>query len=138
MWSFVGINATFVLITWYLYSILKFTKDSYWLKSGIFSLLQNFSNLIFGFGGFYLLVRVLDKDQMGTWVLFTIVTSMLEVARIGFIKYGFIKLRAEAKPEDHGKLLTASLTLNVILHLWFLLECCSSVAFLPKHGRALN
>ena len=54
---------------------------------------------------------------MGSWVLFTIVTSMLEVARIGFIKYGFIKLRAEAKPEDHGKLLTASLTLNVIFAL---------------------
>jgi lipopolysaccharide exporter len=91
---------------------LKFSKDSYWFKSGIFSLLQQTSNLVFGFGGFYLLVRVLSKDQMGGWVLFTTFTSMLEVARIGFIKYGFIKLRAEAREEDYGKLLTASLAIN--------------------------
>ncbi len=42
---------------------------------------------------------------------------MVEVARVGFIKYGFIKLRAEAKEEDHGKLFTASLAINVAFAL---------------------
>jgi lipopolysaccharide exporter len=87
-------------------------KNPYWLKSGFYSLLQNISNLFFGFGGFYLLVRVLDKNQMGTWVLFVTVTSILEVARVGFVKYGFIKFRAELKEEDQAKLYTAALTLN--------------------------
>ncbi|MFM9840187.1 MAG: flippase [Cyclobacteriaceae bacterium] len=96
---------------------MKFSKDSYWFKSGIFSLLQQTTNLVFGFGGFYCLVRVLSKDQMGGWILFTTVISILEVARIGFIKYGFIKLRAEANEEDQGKLLTASLAINTAFAL---------------------
>jgi lipopolysaccharide exporter len=96
---------------------LKFNKDSYWIKTGAFSLLQNLTSLIFGFGGFYFLVRVLDKNQMGGWVLFVTVTSMLEVARVGFIKFGFIKFRAEENEENQGKLFTAALVLNIIFAL---------------------
>jgi lipopolysaccharide exporter len=96
---------------------LKFNKDSYWFKSGIYSLLQNLSTLVFGFGGFYLLVRIIDKNQFGGWILFIQVTSLIEVARVGFVKYGFIKFRAEATEHDHGKLLTASLALNAIFAL---------------------
>ncbi len=54
---------------------------------------------------------------MGSWGLFTIVTSMVEVARVGFIKYGFIKLRAAAAAADQDKLFTAALTLNLIFAL---------------------
>jgi lipopolysaccharide exporter len=73
--------------------------------------------MIFGFGGFYLLVRLLDKPHMGSYTLFITVTSMAEVARVGFIKYGFIKLRADAKEDDHGKLYTAALALNACFAL---------------------
>jgi lipopolysaccharide exporter len=73
--------------------------------------------LIFGFGGFYLLVRIIDKDQFGGWNLFLLVTSLLEVARVGFVKYGFIKFRANADEQDQGKLMTAALTLNTIFAL---------------------
>ncbi len=83
----------------------------------MYSLLQNLSTLVFGFGGFYLLVRIIDKDQMGGWVLFVQVTSLIEVARVGFLKFGFIKFRAMADDKDQAKLLTASLTLNTIFAL---------------------
>ncbi len=83
----------------------------------MFSLLQNLSTLIFGFGGFYFLVRLLDPSDFGGWSLFVQVTSILEVARIGFIKYGFIKFRAELKEVDQEKLFTAAFVLNVAFAL---------------------
>jgi len=91
---------------------LKFNLNSYWFKSGIFSLLQNLSTLIFGFGGFYFLVRILSKEDFGGWTLFLTVTSILEVTRVGFIKNGFIKFRAAASEELHGVIFTASFILN--------------------------
>ena len=78
----------------------------------MFSILQNLSTLVFGFGGFYLLVRVLSKEDFGGWTLFLTVTSLLEVARVGFVKNGFIKFRASALEEMHGTIFTASLLLN--------------------------
>jgi lipopolysaccharide exporter len=92
---------------------LKFSKNSYWLNAGFFSLLQNASNLLFGFGGFYLLVRLLNKPQMGAYTLFVTVTSIVEVARVGFIKYGFIKLRAEAPDDQRNQLFGSALALNL-------------------------
>lgn len=96
---------------------MKFSKDSYWLKSGIYSLLQNASTLIFGFGGFYFLVRILDKNQFGSWSLFVTVTTILEVARGGFVKYGFVKFSGGADKEDQKKIFTASLFLNSLFAL---------------------
>ncbi len=63
------------------------------------------------------MVRIIDKSQMGGWVLFIQVTSLVEVARIGFLKYGFIKFRALTDEKDQGKLLTASFALNVFFAL---------------------
>lgn len=74
--------------------------------------------MLFGFGGFYLLVRLIDKPQMGSYTLFVTVTSMVEVARVGFIKYGFIKLRAEASESDHGRIFMAALALNIFFALF--------------------
>ena len=91
---------------------MKLNLNSYWFKSGIFSLLQNLSQLVFGFGGFYFLVRLLSKEEFGGWTLFLTVTSMLEVARVGFIKNGFIKFRASATEELHGTIFTSSFVLN--------------------------
>lgn len=91
---------------------MKFSKNSYWLNAGFFSLLQNASNLVFGFGGFYLLVRLLTKPQMGAYTLFVTVASIVEVARVGFVKYGFIKLRAEAPENERHQLFGSALALN--------------------------
>lgn len=73
--------------------------------------------MLFGFGGFYLLVRLIDKSHMGSYTLFVTVTSMMEVARVGFVKYGFIKLRAEAKEQEHAQVFTAALCLNIAFAL---------------------
>jgi lipopolysaccharide exporter len=96
---------------------LKFTRDSYWIKSGTFSLLQNLSNLLFGFGGFYLLVRLLSKSDFGAWALFVTVASICEVARVGFIKYSFIKFWSSETEDLRDYLFSAALVLNVLFAL---------------------
>jgi O-antigen/teichoic acid export membrane protein len=97
---------------------LKINWNSYWIKSGSFSLIQNVSALVLGFGGFFCLVRILDKADFGAWALFLTVTSLFEIARIGFIKNGFIKYLASSEAKDHNSIFTASLVLNLILTLF--------------------
>lgn len=80
--------------------------------------MQNISSLIFGFGGFYLLVRTLSKEDFGGWTLFITATSIFEVARIGLIKNGFIKYRAANDESIHGVIFTASLILNFCFALF--------------------
>lgn len=75
-------------------------------------MLQNVTTLIFGFGGFYFLVRILDKPQMGSWGLFISITAIVEVARGGFVKYGFVKFASGANINGQRSLFTASLFLN--------------------------
>lgn len=102
-----------------------FGKSSYWVKSGFFTILQRFSLLLFGFGSFYILIRLLTKDDFGTWSLFLSITSLIEVARSGLIKNALVKHLTTAADEDHAKIITASLWLNIILTaisvllLWF-------------------
>lgn len=93
---------------------MKISKDSYWIKSGTYSLLQNISTLLLGFGGFYLLVRLVDKSDFGAWSLFVTVAAICEVARVGFIKFGFIKFWNSEEPSERANIFTASLTLNVL------------------------
>lgn len=61
-----------------------------------------------------MLVRVLDKSHMGAWGLFISVTTVVEVARGGFVKYGFVKFRGNATSEEQKKLFSASLLLNIL------------------------
>jgi lipopolysaccharide exporter len=61
-------------------------KSNYWLKSGTYTILQRFFNVLFGFGAFAILVRVMPKNEFGVWALFVSVTSLIEVARIGLIQ----------------------------------------------------
>ena len=88
--------------------------------------------LVFGFGGFYMLVRILPKPEMGAWALFVSVTTVVEVARGGFVKYGFIKFRSGASPEDQRKIFSASLVLNVLFALVISIGFLSSGGYLAS------
>ncbi len=93
----------------------KFAKDSYWMKSGIYTLLQRVSELIFGFGSFWLLIRILPKEDFGIWVLLLSVMALSEVARRGFVQNAQIKFSAGTDNETISKILTASIFLNVVI-----------------------
>lgn len=92
-------------------------KNNYWLRSGFISILQNFSGLFLSFGGFYFLVRILTKDQFGTWTLFLAVTSIIELTRNGLIQNALIKHLASSNRLDKMKIVTASAVINAIFTL---------------------
>jgi O-antigen/teichoic acid export membrane protein len=104
----------------------QMSTDSYWLRSGIYSLLNGMSGLVLGFGGFLMLIRLLSKTDFGIWALFITVTAIIEVARNGFIQNAQVKFLAGAKEEDSPSIITASFVLNAALTLCsmlFLLVC---------------
>lgn len=92
-------------------------KDNkhYWLKSGSYSLIVNVLQLVLGFGGFYLLVRMLDKNIFGIWTLFTATTTIFEMARGGLIQYALIKFLSESDEDEKPKIISASFVLSGIL-----------------------
>lgn len=96
---------------------MAFAKDSYWLKSGIYTVLQRVTTLLTGFGSFYILVRMLPKEQMGEYALFLTVTALIEVSKNGLIQNAQIKYSASATPEEYPKILSASFSLNLLIAL---------------------
>jgi lipopolysaccharide exporter len=84
----------------------------YWLQSGFLSLMINFQNLLFGFGSFFYLVRLLDTTHFGIWSLFVATTTIFDSARSGMIQNALIKYLSEHDKKDHPTILTASFYLS--------------------------
>lgn len=82
------------------------------LKSGSFSTLELLSNQGLGLISFMILARVISTSEFGTWALYMAITTLLEQARIGFIKNGFIKYMNSGGPEVKTKVFATSITLN--------------------------
>ena len=94
---------------------MKDQNKHYWLKSGSYTLILNIQQLLFGFGGFYLLVRLLDKQSFGIWALFITTTSIFEMARNGLIQNALIKFLSESEEEEKPGIISACFVLNGIL-----------------------
>ena len=78
-----------------------------------------------------LLYRILTKEQVGIWVIFLTIASIIEVARIGLLQNALVKFLTSAKEEDYPKIVTASFFINLVftaLTITFLLACSSFVA----------
>ncbi|WP_153798529.1 flippase [Foetidibacter luteolus] len=91
---------------------MKRFKDQYWIKSGFLTVLQNFSGVLFGFGSFLILVRLLSKEDYGVWVLFMTAINILELARNGLIQNALVKFLAQTSKEDAPKVISASFTIS--------------------------
>lgn len=90
-------------------------KQSFWLKSGFFSLLEKGSALLLSLGSVWMLFRLLDKEVLGTWALFLTLTAILEVGRIGLIQNGMVKFLAPAQGHVYAQVLHASAALHLLL-----------------------
>lgn len=86
-----------------------------WISKGFFSIGNNLLIVLLRFFSFYIIVRSLTKNDFGTWVLFLIVVSIMEVVRNGFIKNALIRYVAISKASEASKIQTASLVLNFII-----------------------
>lgn len=91
------------------------SKKQYWLKSGLLTIVQNFSGVFFGFASFFFLVRLLSKHDFGTWTLFMSTITILESVRNGLIQSALIKFIASTEKEEHPKIITASFTISGII-----------------------
>ena len=113
----------------------KTTTASYWIKAGILSFLERFSNLLFGFGSFFLLIRMLSKEDFGVWVIFLTVTTILEVGKIGLLQNALVKFLTTAQGEDYKKISTASLWLNLLVAIFIAIFLAISA---PYFGQLWN
>ncbi len=93
-------------------SLIKSIKNSYYLRSGIYSFGQRFSGLFFGFGSFYFLVRMYDVERHGTWVIYFTTATIIEMTRNGLIQNALIKYLGDSEDSNNSKIQTASLVLN--------------------------
>lgn len=93
---------------------MKALNSPNWIKSGFYSIGSRASILIFGFGTFYLLVRLLPKNDFGAWSIFLTITTIIEMSRNGLIQNALIKLLHSYDTESSGKVVSASWVLNVV------------------------
>ena len=85
----------------------------YWFKSGSYALIMNIQGLFFGFGSFYLLVRMLSKHQFGIWALFVATTTIFDMARSGLIQNALIKfLSSHSTEKERSDIISASFFLS--------------------------
>lgn len=90
--------------------------SSYWVSSGIYTFLQRISITVSGFLSFIILVRLLDVNSYGIWVLYLSFISVAEMIREGFVKNPIIKrMVSEENDESHSVILWSAFLLNFLL-----------------------
>jgi len=99
------------------------STSSYWFRAGFYTIFEQLSVVLFGFGSVLILLRVLSKEDFGVWALFLTIAAFIEVARNGLIQNAFIKFITSLNPESpdfkdqYARINTASLFLNIIITL---------------------
>ena len=72
---------------------------------------------LFGFINFYILIRVLSKEDFGAWVLFISVATLMELIKHGFVRNPLIRYLAMSSKEESASIQTASMLLNIVVGL---------------------
>ncbi|MBC7914869.1 MAG: flippase [Pyrinomonadaceae bacterium] len=93
----------------------KKNNDSYWLKSGLINIGQNLSSVFLSFASFFILVRMLDKNDFGTWGIFMQTVTVLEVLRNGLIQNAMIRFISSSDKAEHSKIISASFSISTSL-----------------------
>ena len=102
--------------------MLNKLKESYWFRSGFFTIGERLSAMLMGLASLMLLTKYhLSVDDVGVWVIFLTITAILEVGRIGLLSNALIKFLSDCTEEDYPRIIRASWTLNVILTVFIAL-----------------
>ena len=83
----------------------------------ILSLLSNLVFSVFGFGSFLLLVRLLNKETFGQWILFLTITSLLDMLRLGLNGTAAIRLLSSRTPFNDKEIIASSYHIGLLLTL---------------------
>jgi lipopolysaccharide exporter len=87
-------------------------KDNYWLKSGFINILQNFSGTLINVATFFILIRLLSKNDYGVWGIYMQTITILEIVRSGLIQSAMIKFMSGSDKSEHNNIFSASLTIS--------------------------
>lgn len=99
-----------------------FTKNPYWLRSGIYTLLERGSIQVLRFGAFFLLIRGLSKTDFGIWSIFLVITTFVEEGQVGLLRKPLIRyLNLSERPDLARSIQTTSLILNGLLAVFLAL-----------------
>ena len=82
------------------------------IMSGMYSMGDRVSALIFGFGTLWMLTRLTVPELFGVWVFFQMVTATFEVARQGLIQNGLIRYLTVSDRAEHGAIHGGAWLLN--------------------------
>ena len=93
-------------------NILFKIRQSYWVKSGTIVIGTRILLIVLGFIGFLFLIRYLNKDQYGVWVIFITISSLIETVRVGFIKNPLMILNSDSTINKKS-LYNSSFILNI-------------------------
>ncbi|WP_257656784.1 flippase [Parapedobacter lycopersici] len=114
-------------------SLTKNIRDNYWIRSGLLNLIQNTSNVLFGFGSFYLLLRVLDKNDYGTWILFLSSIAVFAIARNGLLQNATIKFISGTSSENEKKqVIATTFSMNMIMTIVSIALMCAVAPLLSN------
>lgn len=88
--------------------------SSYWFKSGSLTLMNRVAITSFGLLNFFILVRILSKDEFGVWVIFLSILALSESIRNAFIYNPLLRYLNSEGEENKKDIISASLVLNLI------------------------
>ncbi len=83
-------------------------------NSNFLSLASNLAVAVFGFLSFLILVRSLNPDLFGEWVLFITAGNFIEMLRFGITRTAIIRFLSGAKEEDREKLIGSNWVIGLI------------------------
>lgn len=106
------------------------SEKKYWISSGMYTMLHRGLDFVLGFLGFIILVRVFPQSTFGSWVLFITITSIVDMARNGFIQNGLIRFLVGEYQQENAHIQTAALWLNAALTALFILLLWMTAPFL--------
>lgn len=108
------------------------SKNNYWIKGGIINIFQNILTVLFGFLGFYILVRILSKEEYGTWVLFLSTVSIIEIGRNGLTQEASVKYLSSANEEEKKRIITSVFLINSAITIFIIVTLIAIVPFLSR------
>jgi O-antigen/teichoic acid export membrane protein len=110
------------------------SSHPYWLRSGMFSLLEKAVGMAFNLGTAMLLLRSLPKEAFATWSIFILLAYFVEMGRSGLLQNGLVRSLATRKDQfvEQGKIGTAALLLNLTYSLVSSLLVWSSVDWICR------
>ncbi len=119
-------------------------KNKYWIQSSAYTMLSRILSVLFGFGSFYMLVRIFPKDEFGAWVLYISVAAFVEITRNGILQNSFVKFSASKNKEEFSEIFYSSAVLNIgislfsIVVLFFASPFLSAIWSLPQLKELIN